>query len=108
MTTKRTRKGPHPAKVAAAFVADRLAFCSDYADFISTSSLMPRPRVVFADVVKAARGNEWPQITEDMVLTLAGYDGAPEGTLVATEQAHARAGFLVGLELGRRLAGGAR
>jgi len=107
---KRTPKPADPAKLAGAFVNDRLAFLSNYTDF-TDSNPDPDVRTKFNAIVEAVLAEDWPNVTRDMVLELAAHagpnDSIHEDTPLANEEAHARAGFLVGLELGRRL-GGAR
>jgi hypothetical protein len=107
-TTKRTAKPADPAKLAAAFVKDRLAFCWSYVDFTDATDTDTEVREKFNAIVEAARAQDWPEVTHEMIETLAQQAAdVHEDALLATKEPHARAGFLVDLELGRRL-GGAR
>ena len=107
-----TKRRPHSAKtLAAAFVSDRFAFAFEYAELTEANGDFG-VRSRFDAIVEAALAEDWPGVTREMVeeLAAAGHEAKPsihEETLLATEQAHARAGFLVGLEVGRRF-GGAR
>jgi hypothetical protein len=107
MTTKRTGKPADPANLAAAFVNDRLAFCRSYVDFTDVTDTDPEVRQKFNAIVNAARAQRWPEITDEMVELLAEWGGTDvdEDTILAIKESHATAGFLVGLELGRRLGG---
>jgi hypothetical protein len=57
-------------------------------------------------IVRSVQREEFPEVTRKQIDALEGVDEADD-TLVAIEEGNATAGFLVGLELGRRL-GGAR
>ncbi len=102
---KPTPKPADPAKLARELVEDRLSDLFDHYTFLSPGGDDWFPG--WEEVVKAALAKEYPNECERVeALSKAGEDWDAD-SVTATEAAHATAGFLVGLELGRRL-GGAR
>ncbi len=109
--SKRERRRPDPAKLARIVVDHRLEFCADGLEFIDDNPDGRWSRMDFDQVVDAVLARWWPEIAQPRAARQDLIIGSNEGTkrlLEAFEDAYADAGFLVGLELGRRLAGGVR
>jgi hypothetical protein len=106
-TTKRTPKTPDLRTLANAVVDKRLAFLNgDYLDFVDPPAEMQEtPLAEWNALLTAARARFYPEVTEEMIDRVRESAG---DELAALEEGCAAAGFVVGLELGRRLAGGGR
>ena len=109
---KRTAKNPDLAALAKAVVDARLYFLGDWLDFADANPPLRAPESwsKWEALVATAR------VQVEAKLTAPTYKAFRDGLgsqnpeyddfVGDTEAAHAQAGFLVGLELGRRLGGG--